>query len=230
MEIAVFYAGFGFPEFREASLYLAESAREVYPDCTLTHLTDKYTPELAGFDVIRSEEDIGWEEVISAKGQMISLHARNTEHERTIFCDPDIIFNRPFEWGDWDVGFLYRRGIVHKSFNGGMQFSVRNERSAIFWEEYQKNVAGLCKPALAWWAEQLVMAGMFGIYHEPGVIEVMGAKVGILDMHEVCPKVRELPASRHGSTAVHFAGLNKKHLMGEYFDIERIQGTESAVA
>lgn len=224
LEIATFYAGFGIPHYRENIGFLVETARRYHEGATLTHITDRGTPKLEGFDrVWRSPEDIGWNQIGTAKGQLISQVALQTEFSRTVFVDPDVMFNRNIEegWGDWDVGLSFRRSSPHKVFNTGLILSTK--RGAPLWNAHNDMSNRICRDVHSWWADQLSFGCLLGINHQPGdILEFEGCRVGLLDFATYSPKPDALPVRLMDSYTTHFTGDHRKIWMRPYADIGRI--------
>jgi hypothetical protein len=104
---------------------------------------------------------------------------------RTIYSDPDIEFNREVEFGDFDVGLLWRPRYPAQPINTGIVLAEPGHPD--FWRNYGAIAVNLPKNLHSWWCDQLAYTVMLGTLHKPGdTIQAHDAKVNLFDMHSHC--------------------------------------------
>jgi hypothetical protein len=224
-DLGIYYTGFGLKHIRDSAGITIGNIKVVMPDVEITHITDKYTPRLLNVDhCARFDTDIGWDQIAYWKGICYGTWIQCRDG---IICDPDIVFQRPPTFGDWDVAVMFRPAPPHKAFNSGLIFS--RSTAVPFWEEFVHMCGRMPKDTHPWWCDQLVFGAMLGIKHDPGeIVKVNGVNIALLDQRAFAPKLN-VNENQETAIALHATGDDRKNDL-EQANLRIIQRLESAAA
>lgn len=214
MKVATFYVDYGKAWYREAGALMIESAHKIGLEAI--HLTDSETEPLEGADgVARLDRRVPFEEIGVANGMFRAQFVQDCDDD-LIFCDQDVIFNRVPEFGDWDLGLLFREDPrAHIRFNGGFVYSRKG--GGAFWQHYSRFLSNLPPILHGWYGQQIVFAMMLGADRKTGDrIEAFGASVECLDYYRHAPAPKVPPVRKAPTVALHFKGEKKKSWMFPY--------------
>jgi hypothetical protein len=216
VNIAFFYIEQGRPWWRDAIANLMATARSTQSWARITHLGDRKTGQIPGTDAaLLSNEDIGFERLMMAKGFLWAAHAQQTDRN-TILTDADVEFRRdmaPLFEGDWDVALLKRGdGPVRQAqpLLAAMALTKPTEGARRFWAEYQTVLSNFPRAWAAWWCDQMALSLVLGTTNLRGdVVACDGFRVALLDADVIAPAV-----AMPGAYTVHFKGLREEKKAG----------------
>lgn len=210
--VAFFYVEMGRPWWKDAVANLIRSARETQPGCGVMHLCDRKTGQHPDADgALCSEEPIGAERLMMAKGWMWAETARRTE-QSLILTDADVEFRRdmlPLFDDDFDVALLRRttgERAAGQPYLAAMALVKPTDGARKFWADYVSVLQCTPKGWHAWWCDQIAFAALLGANRSrQDYIDCDGYRVRLLDVDTVAPK-EEKP----GCYAVHYKGRHEE--------------------
>lgn len=205
VDIVCYYADLGRP-YLPLLKRMTESAKDVMPDARLVLLTPTPKDELSAlFDGMVSLPsktnfaNLCLERVRAMVSWM--LVAENP----AIFVDPDLEFHRPVEFGNYDVGLMWRPQRPDQPINTGMILAEPHQNE--FWRHYGQVAVNLPPQVHWWWCDQLAFALLTGVMHQPeDEMRIDGARVRLLDGAKLCPASNK---ESKEAWAIHYKGSLK---------------------
>ena len=108
----------------------------------------------------------------------------NTKN-RTIYTDPDIEYHREVEFGDFDVGLLWRPRKPDQPINTGIVLAEPGCKE--FWGRYGAIAYNLPQAIHSWWCDQLAYNILLGTLHKAGeTVQAYDARVKLFNMTDHC--------------------------------------------
>ncbi len=219
--IVMFYAELGRPYLPLIEAMTA-SAKAVMPEATTILLTPTPSAKLARlFDrMFIMPVDATWENLCLERARcMVSWQCQSTE--RTIYVDPDVVFKRPVEFGNFDVGVAWRSTKPDQPVNTGLILAEPGSHD--FWKHYGSIVGNLPPVLRSWWCDQLGFSILLGAAHKAGeTLLVDEARVKLFDVNLICPKLENVTEA---SWTAHYKGSRK----GDQWQEAYALGTASGV-
>lgn len=211
IDLVLYYADLGRPYIQLIARTCA-TAREVMPYARLVLLTptprSKFLPHFDKIvdlspDMETTDKTVCYDKV-RAMVSWQSLSKRNT-----LFIDPDLEFKRPFTFGNWDVGLMWRKKKPDQPINTGMVAAKPGAKE--FWRKYGSIVANLPEGLRAWWCDQLGFSCLLGSQHHAGkTFGYYDAIVHLFDMHEICTSPE---LETENTVAFHYKGQTKNNVL-----------------
>ncbi len=190
-EIVCFYAELGRP-YLPLIERMTASAKAVMPDVRTVLLTPTPSAKLARlFDQV-------FVMPVEAKWETLCL-------DRTIYADPDIVFQKSPEFGNFDIGVAWRRAKPDQPVNTGLILAEPGNHK--FWKHYGSIVGNLPPVLHSWWCDQLGFSILLGAAHQAGeTLLIDEARVKLFDVDLICPKLEK---ATEESWTVHYKGSRK---------------------
>lgn len=185
LDLVVWYADLGRPYLPLIETCTA-SAKKAMPHIRTVILTPTPSLELARcFDKVVPLEFETTVNTICIDRVKATVGWQSITQNRTIFCDPDIEFNRAVEFGDFDIGLLWRPRYPAQPINTGIVLAEPGQ--ADFWRHYGAIAVNLPHALYSWWCDQLAYTVMLGTLHKAGdTVMAHGSRVKLFDMHSHC--------------------------------------------
>src|SRR5690242_21535837 len=107
LDIVVYYLDLKRP-YGELMRRMCASAKRVMPDCRTILLTQTPLPELMEiFDDTRQLTPEGTAGTLCRERAVVTASWGYKMQRPCAFVDPDVVFHKPIEFGDFDVGLLW---------------------------------------------------------------------------------------------------------------------------
>lgn len=217
LEVAFFYADFGFAGYRDLAKTYISSLKKVAPDAVITQLSDKNAQQLDGVDNVgRYNIQCEPDNIMAVRTAMYSKHVRHAKGP-LVYTDLDCMWlKRPsFDGCDWDIGVVYRAGQPAMPYNCGMIYTKPNERAVDFWGEWAFLHGSLPRCLHGWWGDQISLALLLGLDAKPGdTLTCHGARIGILDAYDHAFIPTDVNQDVN-AVLIHFKGPTRKELMSD---------------
>jgi len=215
-DIVCFYADLGIDYYVPLLEKLTASARAVMPGVRLVLLSPSKVP---GFDVTVPMPKAGEADICYRRAEALASWGSYSPRA-SVFVDADLEFRSFPQFGDWDIGLMWRRNPA-QPINSGMILARPQQKE--FWASYLRIAYSLPKPFRAWWGDQLPFSLMTGVFNKPGdEMDIGGSKIKLLEMDRLCPKSdRPHPEA----WALHYKGTRRKKSGDGTFSPESVTST-----